>query len=76
MTPIVDGLKDEYGRQIDVDYANVKDQKTKDLARQYGIIGYPAFLFLDSSGERVNLLRGVVPQSILEKTIDDLLSDD
>lgn len=74
MTPIVDGLKQEYGRQIEVEYANVADQKTKDLAREYGIIGYPTFLFLNSSGEQVNLLRGVLPVSVLEQTVDDLLS--
>jgi len=74
MTPIVDGLEREYGRQLKVVYATVEEQEGKALARQHGIIGYPTFLLLNSQGERAYVLRGIVPQSILEQTVEDLLS--
>ncbi len=74
MTPIVDGLERKYGRHLRVVYATIEEQEGKELARQHGIIGYPTFLFLNSQGERTYLLRGIVPQPILEQTVEDLLA--
>lgn len=73
MTPVVDEIGQQYGRQLHVVYAEVDQQQGKDLASQYGIIGYPTILLLDSEGERAGLLRGVVPRPTLEKMVDDLL---
>jgi thioredoxin 1 len=74
MNPVVDEIARQYGRQLDVVYAQVDEQEGKDLARHHGIIGYPAILLLDSTGERAGLLRGVVPRANLEQMIDGLLS--
>lgn len=75
MTPVVDEIRQEYGRQLHVVYAEVDQQDGKSLASQHGIIGYPTILLLDSEGERAGLLRGVVPRSSLAKAIDDLLQE-
>jgi thioredoxin 1 len=75
MTPVVNEIEQKYGRQVDIVYAEVDQQDGKDLARRYGIIGYPTVLLLDSSGERFGLLRGVVPLASLEKAVDDLLQE-
>ena len=75
MTPVVNEIEQKYGRQVDVVYAELDQQEGKELARQYGIIGYPTVLLLDSSGERAGLLRGVVPLASLEKLVDDLLQE-
>lgn len=73
MTPVVEELEGKYGRQLNVVYAEVDQQQGKDLARKHGIIGYPTILLLDSNGEQVGVLRGVVPLPSLEKALDGLL---
>ncbi len=74
MNPIVDEVKREYSRQVNFEYINMDDKSGKDTASEYGVIGYPNLLILDSSGERFSLLKGVVPKQTLEKTLDDLLA--
>ena len=76
MTPIVDGIRDKYGQRLDVVYANVDQQQGKDLAKQYGVIGYPTILLIDSEGERAGLLSGVVPRPTLEQMVDDLFLEE
>lgn len=73
MTPIVKEIEREYGQRLNVVYATVDEQQGKQLAREHGIIGYPAILLLDSEGERVGILHGVVPRPSLEEMVDDLL---
>jgi thioredoxin 1 len=74
MTPVVNDVERAYGRQLAVTYAEVDSQEGKDLAKHHGIIGYPTILLLDSEGERIGLLRGVVPRSSLEQMIEELLA--
>lgn len=73
MTPIVNEIEKEYGKQLNVIYAEVEQQKGKELARQHGIIGFPTILLLDSEDERVNLFRGVIPRTVLDQALGDLL---
>ena len=75
MTPIVNGLRSDYGRKLNFIYASVDEQSGKDIAKQYGVQGYPIVLLLDSRGNKVNVIRGVVPRTLLEKAIDDLLAE-
>lgn len=76
MTPIVNGIRSDYRWKLNLVYASVEQQSGQDLARQYGIYGYPIFLFLDSEGNKVNVIRGAVPRVVLEKAIDDLLAEE
>jgi thiol-disulfide isomerase/thioredoxin len=73
MNPIVDEVKSEYGRKVRFEYVSMDDKSGKDRATELGIIGYPNILILDSEGERFSLLKGVVPQATIVKTLDDLL---
>jgi thioredoxin-related protein len=76
MTPIVNGIRSVYWWKLNFVYASLEQQSGQDLARQYGIYGYPIFLFLDSEGNKVNIIRGAVPRVVLEKAIDDLLAEE
>ncbi len=76
MTPIVNGVRSDYGRELGFVYACLEKQSGRDLARQYEVIGYPCILFLDSEGNKVNVMHGVVPRAVLEKAIDDLLAEE
>ena len=74
MNPIVDEVKREYGRKVHFEYVSMDDKSGKDRATEMGVIGYPNLLLLDSEGKRFALLKGVVPQATLEKSLDDLLA--
>jgi thiol-disulfide isomerase/thioredoxin len=76
MTPVVEELEGKYGWQLNVVYAEVDQQQGKDLAKKHGIIGYPTVLLLDSNGEKVGVLRGVVPLPSLEKALAGLLQEE
>jgi thiol-disulfide isomerase/thioredoxin len=61
MTPIVDGLKQEYGGQIVVQRINAEQGDGPAIMREYGILGHPTLLIFDSQGQEVQRLIG--PQS-------------
>jgi thioredoxin 1 len=73
MTPLVDEIRDAYGDRLTVVYATIDEPEGKELAHRHGIIGYPTMLLLNSDGEEVGVLRGVVPKAALEKMVDELL---
>ncbi len=74
MTPIVNGIKREYRRQIKVIFVSIDRPQGKELAKQYGVMGTPTILFFDSAGEKVDMLRGSFPPSLLEQSVKDLLA--
>jgi thioredoxin-related protein len=74
MNPIVDGIKQRYKRHIDVVYVSLDKSDGKKLAREHGVMGTPTFLLLDSEGNQVNVLRGSLPASVIEKAIEDLIA--
>ena len=76
MTPLVDEIRDAYGSRLTVVYATIDEPEGKELAHRHGIIGYPTMLLLNSDGEEVGVLRGVVPKTVLEKMVDELLDQE
>jgi thiol-disulfide isomerase/thioredoxin len=76
MTPVIDEIRDTYDRQLEVVYATIDEPEGKELAHRYGIIGYPTMLLLNSDGEEVGVLRGVVPKTALVKMVDELLDQE
>ncbi len=74
MNPIVDGIEQKYRRHIDVVYVSVDESEGKELAREYGVIGTPTFLLLDSEGTQVNVLRGSLPAPVIEQAIEGLIA--
>jgi thiol-disulfide isomerase/thioredoxin len=76
MTPVIDEIRDTYDRQLAVVYATIDEPEGKELAHRHGIIGYPTMLLLNSDGEEVGVLRGVVPKTALVRMIDELLDQE
>jgi thioredoxin-related protein len=74
MNPIVDEVKGDYGRKVKFEFVNMDDKSGKDKATEYGVIGYPNILILDSAGEEFSLLKGVVPKPSIEKALDGVLA--
>ena len=75
MTPIVNGIKSHYNRELSFVYACLDEKSGQDVARQHGVEGYPVVLLLDSKGKRENIIRGVFPRPVLEGAIDQLLAE-
>lgn len=74
MNPIVNGVKKNYGGRVNFEFVDLSTSDGKDRGREEGVMGTPTFLLLDSSGERVYMIQGVYPQSVLEQNLDELLA--
>jgi thioredoxin-like negative regulator of GroEL len=74
VTPIVDGIKREYRGRLNVVYVSMDRADGRELAKQYGVVGTPTVLMLDSEGNQVNVLRGAFPAPLIERAVEDLLS--
>jgi thioredoxin-like negative regulator of GroEL len=73
MLPVVNEIKSTYRGELNVIIATLEEEKGRDLADQYGIVGFPVVLLLDRAGERVSRMQGVVPQPALEQAVDKLI---
>lgn len=74
MTPIVNGIKREYRGRLNVVYVSMDQPAGKELAKQHGVVGTPTLLLLDGEGDRVSILQGLIPPSLIEQAIQDLLA--
>jgi thiol-disulfide isomerase/thioredoxin len=74
MTPIVDGFKRQYRGQLNVVYVGLDRTDGKEQAKEYGVVGTPTLLLLDSEGNQVNVLRGSLAPAQIEQAIEDLLA--
>jgi thioredoxin-related protein len=72
----VDGLKREYRGRLNVVYVSMDQADGKELAKEYGIIGTPTLLLLDSDGNQVNVLRGALPPPLIKQAIADLVTQE
>ena len=76
MNPIVDEVKREYGGKVEFEYVSMDDKAGKDRATEFGIIGYPNILILDSEGSEYDVLKGVIPKETLARTLDAVLAQE
>jgi thioredoxin-related protein len=74
MAPIVDGLKDEYGEQVDFVRFDIDDSSTQEAKRQYGYRGQPHFFLVDSAGQIVKSWQGRVKREAFVEAFDGVLS--
>ena len=51
MTPIVNGLADEFGDDLNVYELDAAQPAVVTLQRQYGLRGHPSFALLSASGD-------------------------
>ena len=73
MEPIVNGLEEKYGRDFKIVRVDVDTSQGKQLAREYGCIGQPAYVLFDRSGEQVRRLMGAQLAETFEREIDRIL---
>lgn len=76
MNPIVDEVKKEYRSKVNFEYVSMDDKSGEERAAEYGVLGYPNLLILDSSGEQFSLLKGVVAKESIAATLDNVLAEE
>ncbi len=69
MKPIVDGLESQYRDQFNLVRINIDTDRGKSLAREYGFIGQPTFIFFDRNGEEIRRLQGGQTRETLEREL-------
>jgi thioredoxin 1 len=73
MNPIVDEVKKNYNDRVNFEYVDLSTSDGKLRGKNEGVMTTPTFLLLDAEGERVFMIQGVYPQSVLEQHLEDLL---
>ena len=74
MKPIVHGLEEEYGNDIDFVYVDVDDPETRDIQQQYGRRGQPHFILVGADGEIVTQWFGTVQAMAFEEAFQEVLN--
>ena len=75
MAPIVNGLEKKYSGQFKIERVNIDTAAGKKLARQYGIIGQPAIILFDQSGQEVRRLIGEHTAERFQQEIERILAE-
>jgi hypothetical protein len=61
MTPIVNGLKEDFEEQVDFRLLDASWGEGEALFEHYGLLGHPSYVLLDTKGEE--RWRGIGPYS-------------
>jgi thiol-disulfide isomerase/thioredoxin len=76
MNPIVNEVKNEYDDRVNFEFVDLSTADGKRRGKKEGVMGTPTFLLLNSEGERVYMIQGVYPRSVLNQQIDELLAQE
>ncbi len=69
MTPIVDGLEEEFSGQVSVTRLDAAQPDNAELQSQYGLRGHPSFAILDTSGQISELFFGPQEEAKLRQAM-------
>lgn len=72
MTPIVNGLADDYADTLNVYRLNAAEPDVLALQQQYGVRGHPSFALLDSDGMVMQRFLGPQDEQLLREAIEAL----
>ena len=75
MKPIVNGLEQEYGENIEFVPVNIDDPNSAALKQQYGFRYQPHFLLVDANGEVIEEWLGYTDAPFFEQTFDTVLQN-
>lgn len=74
MAPVVDRLEQRYASHLRIVRLNSDSRYEQRLAREYGVIGHPTFIFLDRSGEEGRRLMGAHTAETFEREIERIVA--
>jgi thioredoxin-like negative regulator of GroEL len=73
VTPIVDGLEQQYGDQIAVRRVNAAVGDGPAIMRTYRIPGHPTIMIFDNAGQEINRLIGPQSTAAVEEALQETL---
>lgn len=75
MKPVVHGLEQEYGEQIEFVYLNIDDPETEAAKQKYGYRVQPHFFLVDGEGEVVEEWLGPVSREAFVSAFQTVLPE-
>lgn len=75
MKPIVHGLENEYGEQIEFVYLNIDDPETAAAKEKYGYRVQPHFFLVDEDGQVVEQWLGPVNRDTFVSAFESVLAE-
>ena len=74
MTPIVDGLENDFADRITVRQLDANQTENAQLQQQYGLRGHPTFVILDVNGRPVQTFIGPQTEETLREAITAVIA--
>ena len=74
MSATIQNLEEKYGDRVNLVMLDIDDPQWDKLVQQYRVTGIPQYTFLDESQETLDTVVGKVPQSIMERFFEQLVS--
>ncbi len=73
MTPIVNGLEEEFSGQLTVQQLNAEEVENAQLMQEYGLRGHPSFAILTEDGRLSKTFFGPQSEAQLRKAIQAIV---
>ncbi|WP_424103051.1 thioredoxin domain-containing protein [Moorena producens] len=74
MAPILNKVHQQYGETVNWVMLNIDDPQWAKPIEKYRVTGVPQFTFLDSNQQETEILVGKIPETIITKVLQELLS--
>jgi len=74
MTPIVDGLEEQYQDRVAVRRLDANQGDGPEIIRQHKILGHPTILLIDQAGQERGRLVGPQAQEAVADLLEQLLA--
>lgn len=74
MTPIVDGLAEEFEGEVKVIQLDASQPENTQLQADYGVRGHPSFVVLDGNGQVTLTLLGPQSAETLRQAMSNIVS--
>lgn len=76
MTPIVNGLEEQYSDQVAFISYNARDAADGEAAfRDLNLPGHPSFVLFTAEGEETYRAQGIIDEAVLQQQIDATLGE-
>ena len=75
MSPIVDGLEEEFSGEITVFRLNAVEQESIELMQEYGVRGHPSFVVLADDGRARQTFLGIQSEADLRAALQSILPE-
>ncbi len=74
MSATIQNLETKYGDRVNLVMLDIDDPQWDGLVQQYRVTGIPQYTFLDESQDTLDTLVGKIPESIMERFFEQLVS--